>query len=169
MTTSEKFVKLRSSDDKEFEVPVKIVGMSVTIKNMLEDLGLGDSDESPIPLPNVSGSILEKVIEYCTEHQHDDPQPDDDLAHVDNDEPEGFDAEFVRDMDQGTLFHLILAANFLDIKSLLDLTCKHVASMIKNKGPQEIRDQFNIRNDFTPEEEERVQKENDWTNSGSNP
>ena len=57
------------------------------------------------------------------------------------------------------LVHLTLrlqAANFLDIKSLLDLTCKHVASMIKNKGPQEIRDQFNIRNDFTPEEEERV-------------
>jgi len=45
------------------------------------------------------------------------------------------------------------AANYLDIKSLLDLTCKRVADMIKGKKPEEIRKEFNIVNDFTPEEE----------------
>ena len=37
------------------------------------------------------------------------------------------------------LFELILAANYLDIKSLLDLTCAKVASMIKGKNTEEIR------------------------------
>eukprot|EP00045_Choanoeca_perplexa_P020225 m.3884 g.3884 ORF g.3884 m.3884 type:complete len:165 (+) comp6577_c0_seq1:97-591(+) len=158
---AETMVKLRSSDDRDFEVEAKIANMSLTIKNMLEDLGW-ESDDSPIPLPNVSGTILEKVIDYCNQHQDDEPVQDDDGSKVDTEDPTGYDAEFVRDIDQGTLFHLILAANFLDIKSLLDLTCKHVASMIRNKTPQEIRDIFNIKNDFTPQEEEQVRKENEW-------
>lgn len=36
------------------------------------------------------------------------------------------------------LFELILAANYLDIKSLLDLTCAKVASMIKGKNTEDM-------------------------------
>jgi S-phase kinase-associated protein 1 len=50
----------------------------------------------------------------------------------------------------------------LDIKDLLDLCCQTVANMIKGKTPAEIRKTFNIKNDFTPEEEEEVRKENQW-------
>ena len=41
-------------------------------------------------------------------------------------------ADFV-DLEQVLLFELILAANYMDIKPLLDLTCATVASMIKGK------------------------------------
>ena len=51
---------------------------------------------------------------------------------------------------------LIKAANYLDIKGLLDVTCKTVANMIKGKTPEEIRKTFNIKNDFTEEEEAQV-------------
>ena len=46
-----------------------------------------------------------------------------------------------------------MAANYLDIKPLLDLTCAKVASAIKGKTAEEIRKHFSIVNDFTPEEE----------------
>ena len=42
-------------------------------------------------------------------------------------------ADFV-EVEQETLFELVLAANYLDIKQLLELTCAKVASMIKGKS-----------------------------------
>ena len=50
----------------------------------------------------------------------------------------------------------------MDIQGLLDLGCKTVANMIKGKSVEEIRETFNITNDFTPEEEEQIRIQNEW-------
>ena len=70
-------------------------------------------------------------------------------------------SEFVN-LDQEILFELILAANYLDIKSLLELACAKVASSIKSRSIPEIRKYLNIENDFTPEEEAQIMEENKW-------
>ena len=57
---------------------------------------------------------------------------------------------------------MILAANYLDVKSLLELSTAKVATIIKNKTIPEIREYFNIENDFTPEEEQQIMDENKW-------
>lgn len=149
-------VKLMSSDGQTFEVDQEVAHESQTIKNMIEDTG----SEDQIPLPNVSGRILAKVIEYCKYHVEANKKVDDKQAKGDDDIKQ-WDADFVK-VDQTTLFDLILAANYLHIKGLLDLTCHTVAQMIKGKTPEEIRKTFNIKNDFTPEEEEEVRRENQW-------
>eukprot|EP00049_Salpingoeca_infusionum_P015422 m.299696 g.299696 ORF g.299696 m.299696 type:complete len:166 (-) comp15873_c0_seq1:3643-4140(-) len=159
-------IKLQSSDDIEFEVSPEVIKMSVTMHNMLDDLGWEGDD--PIPIPSVEGAIMEKVIAYCEAHKDDPPAKSTQQGSVPVVEPSDFDMEMLGDIDQGTLFKLILAANFLDIKSLLDLTCFHVASMLKNKTPEEIRALFNIKNDFTPQEEESVKKENQWVDDKGN-
>ncbi|CAH1423414.1 unnamed protein product [Lactuca virosa] len=145
MSSSSKVIVLKSSDGETFEVEEAVALESQTIKHMIED----DCADTSIPLPNVTSKILSKVIEYCKKHVE-TPKTDDKAA---EDDLKSFDAEFVK-VDQGTLFDLILAANYLNIKSLLDLTCQTVADMIKGKTPEEIRKTFNIKNDFTPEEEE---------------
>ncbi|XP_043710725.1 SKP1-like protein 1B [Telopea speciosissima] len=150
---SSKKVTLKSSDGETFDVDEAVALESQTIKHMIED----DCADNGIPLPNVTSKILSKVIEYCKKHVE-TPKSDDRTA---DEELKTWDAEFVK-VDQATLFDLILAANYLNIKSLLDLTCQTVADMIKGKTPEEIRKTFNIKNDFTPEEEEEVRRENQW-------
>ncbi|CAK9274047.1 unnamed protein product [Sphagnum jensenii] len=147
---------LKSSDDEMCEVEEAVAFESQAVKNMIEDTGM----DHPIPLPNVSSKILAKVIEYCKYHV-DNQKSTDDKPATPEDEIKAWDQDFVK-VDQATLFDLILAANYLNIKSLLDLTCQTVADMIKGKTPEEIRKTFNIKNDFTPEEEEEVRRENQW-------
>jgi len=72
-----------------------------------------------------------------------------------------WDAAFI-EMEQKMLFDVILAANYMDIPSLLDLGCAKIASMIKNKSPDEIKDLFGIDKNSTPEEDEQIRQENPW-------
>ncbi|PAN14372.1 hypothetical protein PAHAL_2G404800 [Panicum hallii] len=141
-------VTLISSDNEHFEVPEAVATLSQTIRHMIED---GCTDGG-VPLPNVTGRILAKVLEYCNKH----------AAASDKDELEKFDKAFVDIDDQATLFDLVMAANYLDIRGMLDLTCQTIADMIKGKSVEEIRETFNIKNDFTPEEEAEIRRENQW-------
>lgn len=148
------YVKLQSSDNEVFEVDVEVAKQSEVIRQMVEDCDYDDFDDEPIPLLNVNAAILRKVIEWATHHK-DDPPPKEDEENREKrtDDIEPFDREFLK-VDQGTLFELILAANYLDMKLLLDVLCKTVANMIKGKTPEEIRKTFNIKHDFKPEEEQ---------------
>jgi len=153
-------IEITSSDNQEFTIPLEAAKMSDTLRNLIEDAGT----ENAIPLPNVTGKILAKVVEYAKYHlEHPTPASEDkkDPKEKRTDDIAPWDMDFCK-VEQDELFELILAANYLDIKPLLDLTCKTVANMIKGKTPEEIRKTFGIENDFTPEEEEQVRKENEW-------
>nr|AAT12490.1 Skp1/Ask1-like protein [Zantedeschia hybrid cultivar] len=153
-----KKLTLKSSDGEVFEVEETVAMESQTIRNLIED----DCTADGVPLPNVTGRILAKVIEFCKKHVEIAAlKADEGVDRAADEELKVWDADFVK-VDQTTLFDLILAANYLNIKSLLDLTCQTVADMIKGKTPEEIRKTFNIKNDFTPEEEEEVRRENQW-------
>ncbi|GLT91972.1 hypothetical protein SLE2022_098320 [Rubroshorea leprosula] len=183
MSSTGRKITLKSSDDETFEVDKAVALMlqtikplilqtikplteddwvdnqalmSLTIKPVIED----DCAYKGIPLLNVTSKILSKVIEYCKKHVE-APKSDDRATTVEDDELKAWDADFVK-VDQATLFDLILAANYLNIKSLLDLTCETVADMIKGRTPAEIRKTFSVSNSFTPEEEEEVRRENQW-------
>ncbi|CZT11648.1 probable SKP1-kinetochore protein complex CBF3, subunit D [Rhynchosporium agropyri] len=155
-------ITLISNDGIPIEVEQAVAEKSMLIKNMMEDLGEGAID-TPVPIPNVNESVLKKVIEWCEHHKADPATTtdDDSDSRKKTTDIEEWDQKFMQ-VDQEMLFEIILASNYLDIKPLLDVGCKTVANMIKGKSPEEIRKTFNITNDFTPEEEEQIRRENEW-------
>mmetsp|Transcript_78237 Transcript_78237/g.217261 ORF Transcript_78237/g.217261 Transcript_78237/m.217261 type:complete len:167 (+) Transcript_78237:52-552(+) len=162
MSDDNRTIHLVSQEGESFDVPLAVGKMSELVKTMIDEEQ--DEDEAQeIPLPNVKSSILAKVIEFCNHYK------DEAMNEIEkplksanmNEVVQEWYANFVA-VDQEILFELILAANYMDIKALLDLTCATVASMIKGKTPEEIRKTFNIVNDFTPEEEAQVREENKW-------
>ncbi|KAI1359901.1 E3 ubiquitin ligase complex SCF subunit scon-3 [Xylaria arbuscula] len=155
-------IQLQSNDNHILTVDRAVAERSLLIKNLMDDLGEAALGQI-VPIPNVTEPVLRKVIEWCEHHRNDPPSTQDDDSDnrkktTDIDE---WDQKFMQ-VDQEMLFEIILASNYLDIKPLLDVGCKTVANMIKGKSPEEIRKTFNITNDFTPEEEEQIRRENEW-------
>ncbi|OVA07481.1 SKP1 component [Macleaya cordata] len=157
-TAEKKVITLKSSDGETFDVDEAVAHESETIKQMIED----DCADGGIPL---KGNILAKVIQYCKKHvktstscKDDDDDDDDDLK----ENLKKWDVNFMKIIDQVTLFDIIMAANYLNIKNLMDLTCQTVTDMIKDKSVEDVRKIFNIVNDFTPEEEAAIRNENQW-------
>ncbi|XP_030523048.1 SKP1-like protein 1 [Rhodamnia argentea] len=148
LSCPKKMITLKSSDGETFEIEEIAALQSKTLENMIDE----DCADTSIPLPNINGKILAKVVEFCTKHAE---------VGVDAEGLRAWDAEFVN-VEHSTLFDYILAANFLEIPTLLNLASEAVADMIKGKTPGEIRKFFNIKSTFSPEEEEEERRENQW-------
>jgi len=65
----------------------------------------------------------------------------------------------IGNFDPALCYEVMSAANRLSVHSLLNLANNTLKHMIKGKTPEELRKIFNIKNDFTPEEEENVNRQ----------
>jgi S-phase kinase-associated protein 1 len=119
---------------------MNVANMSELVKTMMDEDADEDDGPTEIPLPNVKAQVLRKVIEFCEHHlqepmtEIEKPLKSQNMADV----VQKWYADFV-DLEQVLLFELILAANYMDIKPLLDLTCATVASMIKGKTVSRVQ------------------------------
>ena len=157
-------IVLKSSDDQIFSVERAIAEKSKMIRDMLDLTEAEEGKEIVAPL-DVKGATLKKVVEWTTQHK-DDPAPVDDLKEKElgkckKPELSQWDEDFLQ-LEQAELYDLLLAANYLEIKDLLDVICKTVALMIQDKSAEEIREKFDVKNDFSKAEEEKIKEENEW-------
>ncbi|KAJ4724605.1 SKP1 [Melia azedarach] len=163
LTTSDgqpiKTISLTTSDGQLFTVEESVALEFGTVKSFFED-NSDAVEDAVIPLPNVSGDVLTKVIIYCRKHlefrKHSTPK----------EEVKSFNRGFVQDESTDMIMEIVLAANYLNVKDLLELMEDTVADRIKNKSVEYVRELFGIANDFTPEEEESIRKEYAWAFEG---
>ncbi len=104
-------LKLKSGDEQTFEIKKSIAIQSGLIKDMCESL----DDDQVLPLPNMKGEILSKIVAFMNLHA-DNAMPEIEKplksAKLEDLVP-AWDAAFV-DVEQETLFELIMGANFLN-------------------------------------------------------
>jgi S-phase kinase-associated protein 1 len=163
-------IVLQSNDSPpvEYIINRKDISMSGLIKDMLED---NDDSETIIPLPNVNNITLKYIIQYLEYHSTNKAEPiEKPLKGKLEDIIDEWDKTYIftnlikdgKEENHELLIDVIMGANFMNIQDLLNLTCAAIANMIKGKTPEQIRNLFNIENDFTPEEEEKIKEENRW-------
>ncbi len=145
-----KTLALTSSDGQKVTVDEKSATRSNLLKGLIEDY----TEDTDIPMPDIRGDVLKKVVEYLVHYKEVDPKeipkplPSNNLADV----TEQWEVDFLNELDLDTNFDLINAANYMDIKPLLDLSCAKIASLMKGKTAEEIRTMFGIECDLTEEE-----------------
>ena len=101
-----------------------------------------DEPDTPILLQKVSADAMDRVCEYCRFHL----APGHSIK-----ERKNFNKAFMK-IDTARLCELASASHYLDLKSLIDLTCRALAKHIQGKNPEEIRETFNLPDDLTEEE-----------------
>lgn len=149
-------VKFTTVDEKSYTLDRKVAIQSKLVKGILEDL---EESDDPIPLPNITSSIMEIFIKYGEIHQNDLPD-----SKVSKDlEIEERDLELIN-VPKPVLFEIILAANYLDVEGLLTLGCKALANDLKKKSIDEVYQDYQVPEErrFTAEEREKIEKEFQW-------
>ena len=157
MEESKKII-LVSNDGVKKEISKKAAQKSLLIKNAIEDY----QDNEEVPLTNVKGQILDKVIEYLNHYENEEPkQIKEPLEGEFKDCVDEWDCKFI-DIELDLIFEIIIAANYMNIDSLLKLACARVAGHCSGKKTEELRKMFNIENDFTPEELKEIDEESKY-------
>ena len=156
--SSTRQLTLLSRDHQAFNVSKEAASISELLKTMME----GDSDAHEVQLYHIESAVIEKVIEYMKYHAYhpariiEKPIQSTSLTDL----VDAWDVHYIEhNVDQELLCKLLLAANYLNIKSLIALTCAKMATMIKGKTAEQIKQTFHIRLDGTPAEEQEIQRE----------
>lgn len=153
-----RILRFKTSDDEIFEVKGDVMLISGTVNNILECCD--ETDATEIPFPDISGRTFKKVVEFCQHYSEFKPEEESRVGYRKTELTER-ERSFC-DVDLGTLIDVINASNYLDINPLLTITTKFVASLVSGKTPDEIKSLFGVNRDFTPEEIEKVRRDNPW-------
>ena len=151
----EKIIKIKSSDNKVVELSSKAALRSGLLRGIIEDY----PEDTEFPLNNVNGATLEKVKEYLTHYQDQEPSiiskplKSNNFKECANE----WDNNFIGE-DNDSILSLIIAANFMDIKPLLELASAKVACKIRGTTTESIRKDFEI-NELNNDEKEQIEKD----------
>lgn len=130
-------VKLVTNDEIKIEASHEAIRLSPYLTNLVIYFRMS---EIAIPVPNVSGPVLKKVLEWAEHHKYDSSLPRTSFLEsrkIRSNEISQWDSEFMK-VDRKMLFELITASNFLEIKGLYALGYKVLDNIRSNKPPSKI-------------------------------
>ncbi|EGT33181.1 hypothetical protein CAEBREN_03080 [Caenorhabditis brenneri] len=154
------YYRFESNDKKEFRVSELAIQQSETLNRLVEAMGYTSEDvenKPAIAIENIDGKTLKLVFQWCEHHKGEAIPVDDGSVPKIVEIPE-FDAKLM-DIDNGLLFKLIWAADYLNIVQLLNVSCKKVANMAQGKTPAQLRRVYLLPSDEEDEAAKRAAQE----------
>ncbi|EGT48185.1 hypothetical protein CAEBREN_03887 [Caenorhabditis brenneri] len=151
------YFRIKSKDGVEFKVSELAIQQSETLCHLFHAMDYTSEDvrtRAAIPLEDIDGETLKLVFKWC-EHHKGAPIPVEDDADPKNVVIPEFDSKLM-EIDDEQLFNLICAANYLNIKRLMNVACKKVSNMAKGKSPEELRIIYGIPTDEEDEAAKRA-------------
>lgn len=159
-------LKSGGQQPKSFEINKTDAELSKFVTTILE----GDAQATSIEIRQVPPETLEHVVAYLKHHKGKEPDPlpcpvrSIHMAQIVSDK---WDATWIDAFDKKTIFEIILAANYMDIKSLLHLGCAKIATLIKQLDQKEINriieEEEKYRREHAQNEEAKAEeKEDKW-------
>ena len=185
------YVVVVAHDGAEFRVSRKAARLSTYLREAVGEEQLHERDDGDVtagdvpsgsmaqdaiivPIPHVPADTLRHVVAYL-EHYRTRvprliPRP---LRKPIEDVVEKWDAALIftdlvldhdlgEDRDHEELVAVLMAAGFLGIDPLVDLASAALASIIRPKSVEDLRDMFDIENDLSADEEARLVRDTIW-------
>jgi S-phase kinase-associated protein 1 len=174
--TKSEYIVLLSNEGVEFSIESKkILHKIELITVMMEDISdiddiddINNTTQNIIPLPNINSKVLQKVLQFY-EHEYTDPMQNI-MKPIKNADMkinvQEWYAQYI-DINVNDIIELIKGAHYLNASKLIDLCAAKIATLIKDKTPDEIRNIFNIENELTPDEMEKINNDNKWLDEES--
>ena len=159
---SNKKVKLKSIDNKIYEVPIDILRKVKLISGLVEQA----SDEGKIILlREVEGNQLEQILKYLKHYKNFEPKKipkpfpertdEKFLKGILNDE---WTFNFIQSLSLDEAISIVNGAHYLRIKGLLRILAAKLSYEMCNCNVEEAREKFGIECDMTEEEIERIDR-----------
>lgn len=130
-------IKLKSSDLKLFEIDRHVLKNFKMIEDMLECIGLDESNIDVIPLKQIDSKILAIILKWA-EHQQQQKLHTNQFTEL-SDQPSEFEQKFIQDYGERQIFEIINAARFLGAEALSDLLIRHIAKKLSSKPTGQVR------------------------------
>lgn len=155
-------------DDSEIQVEEDVLKTSLFFFEFLSSVDNSEEKEFRLPIvPNTNGenvatysnvkkilNIMKLVMEKKIEIEK--PMKKNFSVYVDKQIADEFD------IPSKDVLNLAVLANFLNVEKVCNLCSAKLADICKKLDTEEIRLLFGIVSDFTPQEEEEIEKQNRW-------
>lgn len=153
---------LKTKDGRIYEVMDDFRRLSGLVNNFLEDNE--NAPYVPIVEDSCTNEVMSDILRYY-EHYRGEinilSDLDSDKKKLKVDKLSEWDAQLL-DRPYEQIYPLLVVANYFDMTHFIDILCQKIADGFKGLTHIEMREKFNIKNDFTPDEERQVMIENGW-------
>ncbi|GMT32010.1 hypothetical protein PFISCL1PPCAC_23307, partial [Pristionchus fissidentatus] len=171
MTDTVQEIRVKTKDNMEVTIPLKIAEQCGTIRNLLE--AVGSNSDYVIPLPNVSHSDMLLILAWLQRFPPQQPDAADELQTRHNNDHKYRGRTRIAPLERrffealpttNSLFGMLNSAMYLDIPSIAEAGSGYVAEKIKDMTVEEARAYMNMPDDQQGWEVEQMKNDLFWIN-----